>query len=135
MPPASSAARPWITFASDVACLVLFAVVGRVSHREAADLVGVLTTVWPFAVGLGVAWLAGRLWRAPARIAPSGLVAWAGSLLVGMLLRAAGGQGVQPAFVIVAAVVLALLLLGWRALAGAAVRRRVRRAGSGSPSS
>jgi len=32
-----------------------------------------------------------------------------------MLLRAASGQGVQVAFVIVAAIVLAVFLIGWRA--------------------
>jgi peptidoglycan/LPS O-acetylase OafA/YrhL len=127
--------RPGTAFVADLACLVAFAVVGRLSHREALDPIGVATTLWPFLTGLLVAWLAGRLWRAPARVAPAGLLAWAGALVVGMLLRAVSGQGVQVAFVVVAAVVLAVLLLGWRALLAATARRRLTRAGSGSPSS
>jgi peptidoglycan/LPS O-acetylase OafA/YrhL len=126
---------PWPTLGVDAACILLFAVVGRLSHREALDPLGVLTTLWPFLTGLLVAWLAGRLWHAPERVAPAGLVAWVGTLVGGMLLRAAAGQGVQAAFVVVAAVLLALLLPGRRALTGAIARRRVRRAGSGSPSS
>ena len=110
--------------AADTACLVLFAVVGRSSHREALDAVGVLGTLWPFLAGLVVAWLAGRLWRAPGRIAHAGVLAWAGSLVVGMLLRAVAGQGVEVAFVVVAAVVLAVLLLGWRAIVALLGRRR-----------
>ena len=110
-------------FAADVACLVLFAAVGRQTHRETLDAIGVLGTLWPFLAGLVVAWLTGRLWRAPRRIVPAGLAAWAGALVLGMLLRAAGEQGVELAFAVVAAVVLAVLLLGWRALAALLGRR------------
>ena len=37
-------------------------------------------------------------------------------MIVGMLLRVVSGQGIQVSFVIVAAVVLAAFLLGWRAV-------------------
>jgi peptidoglycan/LPS O-acetylase OafA/YrhL len=135
MPSSSARTRPARAFVADVACLTLFSAVGRRNHGEPLDPAGVLTTLWPFLAGLVAAWLADRLWRAPTRVAPSGLVAWGGTLILGMLLRAASRQGVQVAFVIVAAVVLAVLLLGWRALATTTARRRVRRAGRGSPSS
>ena len=42
----------------------------------------------------------------------------------GMILRALSGQGVQVAFVIVAASVLLLLLVGWRLVAALVARRR-----------
>lgn len=112
-----------MAFAADIACLVLFAVVGRQSHRESLDSAGVLVTLWPFLAGLVVAWSIGRLWRAPMRLAPAGVGAWAGALTLGMLLRAVSGQGVEVAFVLVAAVVLAVLLLGWRAVAALLGRR------------
>jgi peptidoglycan/LPS O-acetylase OafA/YrhL len=131
---ATRTARPGLAFVTDVACLLLFSAVGRRSHNEGLTIGGLLTTLWPFLAGLVAAWLAGRLWRAPNRVAPTGLVAWVGALILGMLLRAASRQGVQLAFVIVAAIVLAVLLLGWRALA-AAIGGGIRRAGSGSPSS
>jgi len=135
MPSPTGTVRPAPAFVADLACVVLFSVVGRISHHEAADPLGVATTAWPFLAGLVLAWLAGRLWRAPARVVPAGVVAWAGTLVLGMLLRAVSGQGVQVAFVVVAAVVLAVLLLGWRLLVAAVAGRRLRRAGSGSPSS
>jgi hypothetical protein len=131
---ATPAIRPAIAFLADAGCLVLFSAVGRRSHGEGLTLGGLLTTLWPFLAGLVAAWLVGRLWRAPGRVAPSGLVAWGGALTLGMLLRAASRQGVQVSFVIVAAIVLAALLLGWRAVVPP-VGRRIRRAGSGSPNS
>jgi hypothetical protein len=48
--------------------------------------------------------------------------------VVGLLLRAVTGQGVQPSFVIVTSVVLAVFLLGWRAVVGFVVRRQSRKA-------
>ena len=42
---------------------------------------------------------------------------WLGTVVGGMLLRAATGGGVQLSFVLVAATVLAVFLLGWRLLA------------------
>jgi FtsH-binding integral membrane protein len=41
-----------------------------------------------------------------------------------MVLRAASGQGVAAAFIGVALAFVGLGLLGWRAIAGLAVRRR-----------
>jgi hypothetical protein len=47
-----------------------------------------------------------------------------------MLLRVISGQGIQVSFVIVAAIVLAIFLLGWRAIVAWIARaRRIRRAG------
>jgi hypothetical protein len=40
------------------------------------------------------------------------------TLVIGMVVRAATGAGIAIAFVIVAAVVLAALLIGWRAVLG-----------------
>jgi hypothetical protein len=40
------------------------------------------------------------------------------TLVIGMVVRAATGVGIAIAFVIVAAVVLAALLIGWRAVLG-----------------
>jgi hypothetical protein len=48
---------------------------------------------------------------------------WAGTLVGGMLLRALSGGGVQVSFVMVAAVALAVLLLGWRGGYGLVLRQ------------
>jgi hypothetical protein len=48
---------------------------------------------------------------------PAGVLAWLGTFAVGMLLRAATGQGTAVPFLIVAASVLGITLVGWRAAA------------------
>ena len=105
--------RVWLASVADGAAVLLFAAVGRLSHAEGVTPVGVLEVAWPFLVGGAVGTLAGRTWRRPASLT-SGLAVWAGTLVGGMLLRALTGGGVQLSFVVVAAVVLAVLLLGWR---------------------
>ncbi|WP_441005925.1 DUF3054 family protein [Mycobacterium malmoense] len=57
-------------------------------------------------------------------VAPTGVVVWLCTVVVGMALRKASSAGVAASFVVVAASVTALLLLGWRAVAGLALRRR-----------
>jgi hypothetical protein len=49
-----------------------------------------------------------------------------------MLLRLASDQGVQLAFVIVAALTLAILLVGWRGVAALIARRSGTRAAAGT---
>ena len=107
----------------DAALLLLFVVIGRASHGE--GLWGVLGTWWPFLVGLVVAWLIKRAWRTPTLIRWTGVGVWLITVVVGMLLRLASGQGVQPSFVIVTVLVLGVFLLGWRAIA--LLARRLRR--------
>lgn len=107
---------------ADGALITLFAVIGRASHHESLDVVGVAITAWPFLAGAAVGWLVLRARRKPHAIWPTGVGIWASALVIGMLLRVASGQGVQPAFVIVAAITLALFLIGWRAIV-ALVRR------------
>jgi hypothetical protein len=110
----------------DAVLVVVFAVVGRSSHAEGLDVAGVWGTAWPFLAGLGVGWLAARAWRHPLAVWPTGVIVWAATLVVGMLLRLATGQGTAVAFIVVAMLTLAVLLLGWRAIAWAAIRLRAR---------
>ncbi|TAJ48761.1 MAG: DUF3054 domain-containing protein [Herbiconiux sp.] len=111
----------------DAALIVLFVAIGRRSHDEDSALVGFLTTAWPFLAGAAIGWLAARAWRRPLAVWPTGVVVWAVSVVLGMLLRAVSGQGVQPSFVIVTALVLAAFLVGWRALSLLVARTRSRR--------
>jgi hypothetical protein len=106
---------------------VVFCAIGRRSHDEANALAGLATTAWPFLGGLAAGWLANAaLYRnksLPASVVPAGVIIWLSTVVVGMLLRVIGGQGTAFSFIIVATSVLAVFLLGWRAIY-AAVRKR-----------
>ncbi|MFX0539723.1 DUF3054 domain-containing protein [Ornithinimicrobium sp. Y1847] len=106
------------TFFFDLLVVLLFAAAGRASHELSGDVLGVLQTAWPFLVGLAVGWLA--VLRQPGdrrRWWLNGIVIWSCSLVIGMLLRLATGEGTALPFVLVAAGTLALGLIGWRAVA------------------
>jgi len=116
----------------DAQLVIAFAVIGRSSHAEGLDVAGVWGTAWPFLAGLAVGWAAARAWRHPRAPWPAGVIVWAATLVVGMLLRLASDQGVQVAFVIVAALTLAILLVGWRGVAALLARRSGTRAATGT---
>jgi hypothetical protein len=111
----------------DVACVLIFVIIGRASHVKGESLGGIASTSWPFLAGLGLGWLASRAWRRPLTIVPAGLVVWLSTVAIGMILRVVSGQGTDAAFIAVALVFLALFLLGWRLLAQLARRRELGR--------
>jgi hypothetical protein len=104
-----------IAVVGDAVAIVVFAVIGRANHHESTGPHGVWHTAWPFllgaALGLGA--------TAYARVSPTairaGVRVWVWTLVIGMVVRAATGAGTALAFVIVAAIVLGVLLVGWRA--------------------
>jgi peptidoglycan/LPS O-acetylase OafA/YrhL len=100
---------------ADVLAVLVFAAVGRTSHAE-VDALGTLTTAVPFLLGLLVGWLVVRAWRAPRRL-PVGVAVWVGVVVVGLGVRAAFTHRLPLTFALIAAASLALLLLGWRAMA------------------
>ncbi len=122
----------WPALAADAVCILVFAIVGRSSHAESTDLAGVLSTAWPFLVGYAVGLALTRAWRRPDAGATA-LALWASTVAGGMVLRFLTGAGTPVAFVIVTALVLAVLLLGWRGL-WLLVRRARQRAGHSAAS-
>jgi hypothetical protein len=114
--------------ALDVVLVIVFCAIGRRSHDEANALTGLATTAWPFLSGLAVGWLATvALYRDKFDaflIVPTGIVVWLSTLVVGMLLRVVSGQGTAFSFIIVAGTVLAVFLLGWRAVAKIVTKAR-----------
>lgn len=109
----------------DIVLVVAFAATGRASH-DSDVWSGLAQTAWPFLVGVVVGWLAVRGWRAPLAPLRTGLGVAAVAVVVGMLLRAASGQGTAVPFMIVATATLLALLVGWRMIA-AGLRRTGRR--------
>lgn len=119
-------------FVADVLLVIVFAAIGRASHEEGVwgpGGSGLVQTSWPFVVALVAGWLVTLGWRRPLAPLSTGLGVWAVTVVGGMLLRALGGQGTAPAFIVVAAVTLLVLLVGWRGLAALVRRVRARRRG------
>lgn len=107
----------------DLLAIIAFVLIGRASHGENL-VVGALATLWPFVVGAIVGWFLAR--GRVLSVWPGGALVWFASVAIGVLLRAATGQGVEPSFVVVTAIVLGVLLIGWRAIARLVLRRRAR---------
>jgi Protein of unknown function (DUF3054) len=101
----------------DACCVLLFVVIGRHTHHDGDSLAGIWHTAWPFLAGLLIGLLAARAWRRPAAIVPTGIAAWLGAALAGMLIRVLAGQGTAAAFIGVTLAFLALFVVGWRVAA------------------
>lgn len=102
----------------DAVLVLVFAVIGRASHDE--DPLGFLLTAWPFLVALVVGHALAALVPARPRRPWSlgwGVIVWVVTVAGGILLRIATGDTAETPFIIVAALVLAALLLGWRLIA------------------
>src|SRR6185503_652025 len=89
--------RAPIALLADIVCVIVFCTIGRRSHAEGLTVAGIAQTAWPFLAGTVVVWVC--------------------TVVVGMLLRKATSAGVQASFVVVASIVTAVLLLGWRVVA------------------
>ena len=101
----------------DVGCVLLFVLIGRRNHDEGEALVEVLRTLAPFLIGLTAGWalLARTARHGVAR--QSGVILWAATVVVGLVLRrVAFDRGTAFSFVVVATVFLGVFLVGWRLL-------------------
>lgn len=115
--------RPLAALLTDLVCVVAFCSIGRRSHAEGLTVTGVAETAWPFLAGTLAGWAAARAWPRPANLYPTGLIVWAFTVVIGMLLRKATSAGTAGSFIVVASVTTAVLLLGWRAIAKVLARR------------
>lgn len=115
--------RVALAFGIDLVATLVFVLAGRGSHNADASIGGLLTTWWPFVASLALGWLVTAAWRDPFGVLWPGLGIWIATVVGGMLLRAASGQGTALPFFVVATAALAVLLLGWRGVA-VLVRRR-----------
>jgi peptidoglycan/LPS O-acetylase OafA/YrhL len=107
--------------AADAVAVIVFAAVGRLSHSEPDDLLGLVGTAAPFGVGLLAAWATPVVRRDPAAW-QAGAVAVACVAVIGLLVRAGFTGRLPLSFAVVTVVSLAVLLLGWRGLAALVAR-------------
>lgn len=116
-------------FLLDALLVILFAAIGRRSHDESGAAAGVLSTAGPFLAGLVLGWVVSLAVRRSAPVSVNAAVTvWFATVFFGMILRVLTGRGIAVSFVIVASIVLAVFLLGWRWAAGFIARRRHRTA-------
>lgn len=124
--PARTPAAFTLSVVGDLVAVIVFVIIGRASHGE--GILGLLNTLWPFAAGLIIGHvlalvLGQRETRSNRWV---GVIVWVSTVVVGMVLRAVSGQGVQLSFVIVTVLVLGAFLLGWRFVLWLVARRRSR---------
>jgi hypothetical protein len=100
--------------ALDLVGVVVFVALGRSAHHHGDTWRGLVSTTWPFALGLAIAW---ALTWARSR---TGLSLGEGAFIVvvtvalGMIARVIVGQGTAVAFIAVALGFLGLIFEGWR---------------------
>lgn len=117
-----------MAFLFDIISIALFALLARAAHRSPDmpfTFVGVLDTMWPFLLGVAAGWLVlrGRKLAGNA-VLPDGLIVWVTTVVVGLVIWGIRNAKVPHwSFVIVASVMSALLLLGWRGVAALRSRR------------
>lgn len=106
----------------DAAVVLIFTGLGRNTHDESAGALALLSTAWPFLIGLAVSWAVLRGLQQTERfrdLKPTslqvGVGVWISTVCLGMLLRTLSGAGTAVPFVTVAFVVLGLGFIGWRA--------------------
>lgn len=110
--------RPAEAGGLDLLAVFVFVVIGRRNHHEGGNVVvGALRVAAPFLIALATGWLATRAWRRPTALR-TGVEVWACTVVLGLLLRRfLFDRGTAFAFIIVASITLAVLLIGWRAVA------------------
>lgn len=109
----------------DAVLVVVFSTFGRGAHSEGLGAAQVWGTAWPFLIGLAVGWLILLATRRAPAATGSGVLLWLSTLVVGMVIRGLGdGRVPHWSFIIVAGVVTAVFLVGWRAVRAAVLRRR-----------
>lgn len=103
-------------FFVDLAFVLLFVALGRSAHHHAYSIGGMISTTWPFAIGLGVGWLFVTFDHRSGTSLKDGSLIVVVMVSLGMLLRVLSGQGTALAFIFVALAFLGLMLLGSRLL-------------------
>ena len=123
-----SRSSPAVTIVIDAALVVVFCVLGGLSHSlgEPDAVARIVLSIWPFLAALIVVHAVALATNVDASRVVPGTLVWLVTFGGGMALRALTGQGTAWAFVIVAAVTLAVFLIGWRLINAVVQRRRTR---------
>lgn len=113
---------------ADALAVLVFVAIGLLQHGIGLTSTSIGLVAWPFVLGMLLGHLAIRSWRAPFALWPQGVFVWAITVVAAMAIRTLFGAGTETSFVIVTAIVLAVLMLGWRAIASFVTRHERREA-------
>jgi uncharacterized membrane protein (UPF0136 family) len=105
-------ARRWMVI--DFLVVLIFVGIGRYNHHHGDSFSGIVSTTWPFAVGLAIGWLIVFLRHHDGVSLGAGVEVCLATVTFGMILRVIAGQGTAFAFIVVAVVLLGALMLGPR---------------------
>ena len=99
--------------AADYVAIAVFALLARAAHQSDEmpfNFTGWLSTLWPFALGVTLGWLITRK--------NNGGIIWIVTVVTGLVIWGIRNQDIPHwSFIIVATVMSALLMLGWRGVA------------------
>lgn len=99
--------------AADYVAIAVFALLARAAHQTDEmpfNFTGWLSTLWPFALGVTLGWLITRENK-------GGLI-WIVTVVTGLVIWGIRNQAIPHwSFIVVATVMSALLMLGWRGVA------------------
>ncbi len=124
---------PVVAIFFDQVGILLFYAVGLLVH-ERYPITQLLTWdgaihlfggAFPFMLANFLGW-AGLMLAQRYEIGFTGLVVWGATVVVGLIFRFMNGLPVPPMFMLTSAIFLAIVLLGWRAIAIAIMSRRSR---------
>ena len=101
-------------FLLDVVAVAIFVGVGHLTHEANPEFFKV--TVLPFGIGLLIGWAVGMVRNFRSTSIMFGVMVWGATVFFGMALRSFFGGATPFSFIAVAATVLGILLVGWRAL-------------------
>ena len=113
-----------LAYLADLACILIFVTIGRRAHEHGLTFKGIVSTVWPFLVGLILGWAVLKFTHRDIAERKSGFIEAMLVVAIGMLLRVVAGQGTAFTFILVALVFLNLTLVGWRVIFGRSLQIR-----------
>ena len=104
-------------FTFDALCVLAFVVLGTRNHDTDPGVSGVLYVAAPFWIAMVLGWFVSHARRNPYAISV-GTQTWIVTLVIGMMLRnLVFDRGTATSFMLVAAIFLAITMLGWRTIA------------------
>ncbi|MCT1683974.1 DUF3054 domain-containing protein [Corynebacterium appendicis] len=109
-----------VAIALDTLSIAVFALLARIAHQTEEmplNLTGWLSTLWPFLVGVALAWVIVTLAR-KGEGKGNGVFIWLITVATGLIIWGIRNQQLPHwSFIVVASVMSALLMLGWRGIA------------------